>query len=281
MHVEGGIHDVRVVVVFPARAGRVEVAEHGLVIGGEDFDEVGQLGIPILQDPCRDGGAGPGRVRLDQRLERRLLIVIFQRRQFHRAHVAESGEGVSRVVDIGDATGHAGGEVATGRSEHDGLTARHILTGMVAHALDDHVGPRVADAETFAGGPANIGVPAGRTEEADIADDGVGFGHEGGAFVGVDAERAAGEALAEVVVGIALELQVDPVGQPASEALSGRSLEFEGDGTGGQASLGVALRYLVRQDGPGGAIGIDDLEGPLDWLTILDGGPGRLQQLPV
>ena len=55
-----------------------------------------------------------------------------------------------RVVDVGDAARHAGAEVAAGVAEHDHATAGHVLAAVVADALDDRGGARVADAEALA-----------------------------------------------------------------------------------------------------------------------------------
>ena len=54
------------------------------------------------------------------------------------------------VEHVGDAAGHAGGEVAAGRAEDDDAPAGHVLAAVVADALDDRGGAGVADAEPLA-----------------------------------------------------------------------------------------------------------------------------------
>ena len=49
---------------------------------------------------------------------------------------------------------HAGGEVAAGRAEDHGDATRHVLAAVVADALDDGGGARVAHAEALAGATA-------------------------------------------------------------------------------------------------------------------------------
>ena len=52
------------------------------------------------------------------------------------ARLQRSAKVAVLVQDIGDAAGHAGGEVASGLAEHDGDAAGHVLATMVADALD-------------------------------------------------------------------------------------------------------------------------------------------------
>ena len=66
-------------------------------------------------------------------------------------------------------------------------------------------GARVADREALAGEAAEERAPAGRAVERDVADDHVLLRRERRRRRRVDREHAAGEALADVVVGLALE----------------------------------------------------------------------------
>ena len=54
------------------------------------------------------------------------------------------------VEHPGDATAHAGGEVAAGLAEHDGAATGHVLAAVVADALGDQVRTRVAYGEPLA-----------------------------------------------------------------------------------------------------------------------------------
>src|SRR4030095_13678185 len=70
---------------------------------------------------------------------------------FNHSHVAIQQERVVRVPHIGDATRHAGGEVATGGTEAYDATAGHVFATVVAHAFDDGVCAAVANGESLGG----------------------------------------------------------------------------------------------------------------------------------
>ena len=89
------------------------------------------------------------------------------------------------------------------RPEHDDVAARHVLAAVVADALDDRVRARVAHGEPLAGEPAEERLAPGRAVEDGVADDHVLLGGERRALGRPDRDRAAGEALAGVVVRVA------------------------------------------------------------------------------
>ena len=84
------------------------------------------------------------------------------------------------IVDVGDAARHAGGEVAPGRAEHEDGAAGHVLTGVVAHALDDGGGTGVAHAEALADLAPDERRARGRPVENDVAGDDLLLGLETG-----------------------------------------------------------------------------------------------------
>ena len=119
------------------------------------------------------------------------------------------GEAAVVVEHVGDAAAHAGGEVAPGPAEHDDAPAGHVLAAVVADALDDHRGAAVADAEPLAGDAADVTLAAGRAVEGDVADDDVLLRLERRQRRRVDDQLAARQALADVVVGVAVQPQRD------------------------------------------------------------------------
>ena len=82
------------------------------------------------------------------------------------------------VVDVGDAAGHAGAEVAAGVAEHDHAAAGHVLAAVVADALDDRGGARVAHAEALADDAAEEDLAAGRAVPDHVAGDDLVLGDE-------------------------------------------------------------------------------------------------------
>jgi hypothetical protein len=88
------------------------------------------------------------------------------------------------VEHVGDATGHAGREVAPGGPEdHDGA-AGHVLAAVVADALDDGGRAGVAHAEALADRPAQEDLTRGGAVADDVAGDDVVLGDERRAAVG-------------------------------------------------------------------------------------------------
>jgi hypothetical protein len=73
----------------------------------------------------------------------------------------------------------------------------------------------VAHAEALAGHAADVGLAAGRAVEGDVADDDVVLGTKVDLRRRIDDDLAAGQPLAEVVVGVAFELSVMPLGTKA------------------------------------------------------------------
>ena len=91
------------------------------------------------------------------------------------------------------------------RAEHDDPAAGHVFAAVIAHGLDDGVDAAVADAEALARHAADVGLAAGGPVEGDVADDDVLLRDERAARRRIDDDLAAGQPLAEVVVGVALE----------------------------------------------------------------------------
>ena len=94
-------------------------------------------------------------------------------------------------MHVGDAAGHAGAEVAARRSEHHDPPAGHVLTAVVAHALDDGGGAGVAYAEALPDEAADIQLAAGGAVGDHVAGDHVLLGGERRVAVGMDDDAAA------------------------------------------------------------------------------------------
>src|SRR5207253_1188494 len=81
--------------------------------------------------------------------------------EVHHAQVAAPLEVAVHVQHERDAARHPRREVPAGAAEHDDAPARHVLTAVVADALDDRVGAAVSHAEPLAGDATHIGLAAG------------------------------------------------------------------------------------------------------------------------
>ena len=98
---------------------------------------------------------------------------------------------------------------------------------------------------------------------------------------GPDDDAAAGEPLAEVVVGVAVEAQGHAPGHEGAEALSGRAGEGQVDGPVGQAGAAVAAGDLVAEQGADGAVDVADAQLRAHRRAVLDGRPALLEERVV
>ena len=141
--------------------------------------------------------------------------------------VHQGREGAVEIEHVGDAAAHAGREIATRLAQDHGPAAGHVLAAMIADSLDDRRGAAVADAEPLARDAAQIKLAAGCAVEHDVAGDDVVLGHEGAFARRIDDDLAAGEALAAVVVDVALDADRDAVHAKGHQALAGAAAEIQ------------------------------------------------------
>ena len=111
---------------------------------------------------------------------------------------------------------------------------------MVAHALDDRGRPGVAHAEALPHLAPDEDLAGGGAVEDDVAGDDLLLGGEGRALRRAHDEPPARQALAEVVVGVAVEAHGHAPGHEGAEALPGRAGEGQRDGVVGQPGRAVA-----------------------------------------
>ena len=94
-------------------------------------------------------------------------------------------------------------------------------------------------------------------------------------------DRPAGEALAAVVVRVAVEHQLHAARQPGAEALPGRAGERHVDAALGQAVLAVHARDLAGQEAAHGAVLVLDPALEPHRPALLDRGAAELEQVHV
>ena len=110
--------------------------------------------------------------------------------------------------------------------------AGHVFAAVVAHALDHGGRAAVAHREPLAGHAVHVCFAARGAEQVDVAGDDVVLRPERRTFRRVNDEPAARKPLAEIVVGVAFELEGDARRQKRAETLAGRPGEFAFDGIG-------------------------------------------------
>src|SRR5262245_741259 len=242
--------------------------QHTLVVARHDLHEARPHSDPVTQDAGGVGRPGELDVTLDQIAHEADLVGLIEPLDVYHAEVAALPEIAVDVQHVRDTAGHAGGEVPPATAEHDDAAARHVLTGVVADALDDRVDSAVANAEPLAGHAAHEGFAAGRAVEGDVADDDVLLGDERALLRREDDERAAREPLAPVVVGVALEREGDTPRYEGAEALPGRAGEVDADRVVGEPLAAPLLRDARAEHGAHGPVDVTDRQPPRHRLLV-------------
>src|SRR5688572_8752460 len=137
------------------------------------------------------------------------ILVLGHGLEVDRSRVALRSEVLLWVPNVRDSARHAGREVAARRTENHGAAARHVLAAVIADALDDGLRAAVAHAESLGGAAAEERAPARRAVQRDVADQHVLLGLERRALRRINDEPTARQALADVVVAVAFELERD------------------------------------------------------------------------
>ena len=184
---------------FASRTG----VEHAAVVARHDLGEAAHGARPVGQQLLGHLRAGLLVVAYDERPQ--LLGDVLR----DRAEVDELGVHplVLEVEHVRRPAAHAGREVASRRAEHEHATAGHVLAAVVAHALDDRGHAGVADAEPLPHPAADEHLARRRAVPDDVAGDDLLVRREGRGPVRADHQPPAGQPLADVVVGVALEPQ--------------------------------------------------------------------------
>ena len=178
-------------------------------------------------------------------------------------------EGAGRIPDIRDAAAHAGREVAAGLAKHHHPAAGHVFAAVVARALHHRLGAAVPHAEPLAADAANVDLAARRPIGHHVAGDDVVLRLEGCRAVGLHDHAAAREALAAVVVHIALDRHLHAGHAEGHDALAGRAAEVDPDRAVGQAAGAISPRHLAREDRAHRAVDVADRQVDRDRLTPL------------
>ena len=99
-------------------------------------------------------------------------ILRLERFEIHAGTVAaRRAEFAGFIQHIGDASGHAGGEIPARWPKHNDGSPRHILAAVIAHSFDDGRGSRIPHGESLAGHAVEKGLAAGGAIQDHIADD--------------------------------------------------------------------------------------------------------------
>src|SRR5215210_3188502 len=242
---------------------------------------MGQDFVPLVEHAPGPLTPAPPQVALDHPAKKLDVIFALDGLETHHVQVAEALEAPRLVEDERHAAAHPGREVAPRLAEHHDDPTRHVLAGVIPDALDHGVGARVPDGETLPREAPEVRLAGGRAVERHVADDDVPgrlVAYEPG---GKDGETAAGEALADVVVGRAFEGEGQAAGEPRPEGLAGDAVEVYTDRAVGQAVVAVAPGDLPGEHPADRALRVRN--GPLevDLFSVFEGWSAPFDQLVV
>ena len=199
----------------------------------------------------------------------------------HGIRVDVRGQRVLRIVHEGHAAGHAGGEVRADRPQDHRGAAGHVLAAVGAAALDHGEGVGIAHAEALAGLAGGEQAAGGRAVEHRVADNGVLFRGQWAGGHGAHHDGAAREALADVVVGVAEDLELEALHGEGAERLPGRAAQAHGDVPGLQAGHAEAPGDLGGQLGADRPLRVADRVLELQLLAHFEEALGVLDDLRV
>src|SRR5579859_4532110 len=203
--------------------------QHSLVIFGHHFDELGSVVLPISKNCRRPRASGIGLVTLNHFPDLLNFIGPLQLLEPDHLQIALARKLTSFVEHISNATGHPGSEIPPGSSKDDHTSACHVLATVVANGFNDRGHPAIPHAEAFAGHAADIGFPAGRPVERDIAYDDIVLRDKRGKFRRINDDFTARETFADVIVGVALQEESHAFGHERAKALPRASCEVNLD----------------------------------------------------
>src|SRR5215210_3332490 len=160
-----------------------------------------------------------GEMPLHERAQLVSVRLIGHRLEQDRLAVDLAGELALRIIDERGAVGHARAEVGAGRAENDNQAAGHVLATVVANALDNRRGAAVADTEALSSATGREQSAPGRAVEDRIAGDRL-WRVEWSRRRGPDGNLAAGHSFADVVIGLAFEIEAHTVNDERAETLT-------------------------------------------------------------
>ena len=157
------------------------------------------------------------------------FLTHFERLDVDRVRViAVSCERIAQRV--GHAAGHARAQIHSGGAEDCHHARRHVFAAVLADAFDHGQRAAIADGEAFSGAAGDVEFSGRRAVEHGVADEDVAA--QGSFVSGGDCDRAAAQALADVIIGFAEQTEFHSRDQECAEALSGGADKFAGDDAG-------------------------------------------------
>src|SRR5665213_153112 len=237
--------------------------------------EMADVGAQIVDDLIAPDAGGFGHVQTDQLFEMLHIVqhaLVGEAVNVDELVVVAIDEAALHVEHVGKAAGEAGAEVQAGAAQNTDHAAGHVLAAVIAGTLDDRDRARVAHREALAGLAGREQLAAGGAIQAGVAhDDGIardvarGLGR-------LEHQAARGHALADIVIGIAFQVHVQPTGIPDTEALADVALEMHHQWRLGHAVVAPVPHDLTRDARADRAVEVLDLILPFTAGLARDRG---------
>jgi len=203
--------------------------QDALVVNGHDLHEARESPVEVQQDASGELGTGVVVVILDETTEIGDLSGLLDGLGLNHLGVELREEVLVNIEDVGNTAGHASSEVATGAAQNDDTTASHVLATVVTDTLNDSGSTGVTDSKSLSSDTAEEASALGSTVQADVAHNDVLLGLEHGGAGRVNDQTTARQALANVVIGITLELQSNTRSKESTKGLTSGTLDVDVD----------------------------------------------------
>ena len=167
-----------------------------------------------------------------------------------------------RVVDVRPTARHAGAQVRPDRAQDDDHAPGHVLATVRTDPLDHRLRAAVAHREAHSCPAHEVQAPVRRAIQTGVAGNRLLL-RFWQFHLGSDDHGAARKALADVVVGLAVEGYLDSPGQECPEALTGRAAKLEPNGLPRPGDL--ASFHGSCQTGAEGSVGGRDPQDAFGW----------------
>ena len=161
-----------------------------------------------------------------------------------RPGIGDHGDMFFRVVQERQSSRHPRPEILAHRPEDGDASAGHVLAAIGAAAFDHGARTRIAHGETLAGKAGCVQFAAGGAIKAGVADDGIGFALKSSVGRGPQGDEPAGQALADIIVGVAGDIEPNALNKERAQALPARASKLDVQASFGNSVHAEAAHHM-------------------------------------
>ena len=209
-------------------------------------------------------------VSLNEALHEPDVGLVEQRLDLDHLAIDARAELTVDVIDIRYAAAHTGREVPPGLAQNHHRSASHVLAAVVASALDNRASPTVSHCEALACDAVEEDLAASRPIQRRIANQDVLMGNKARVCRWTNGDAASREALAQVVIRVAFQVEAGAPSQERSKRLPCRPCESDNDGVVRQTLLPLSSGDGPGHHGPNGSVGVLYVSRQLDGSTTVN-----------